>query len=66
MARILLYIREDINAKRIEDTLENSDIQHVLIEAGFGTGKHYIDMYYREWKSCVSGKNNQSDSYQLS
>ena len=59
-ARIIVYVRHDIFFKKIEDHVRNDDIQHVLLEVGFGKGKHFVDMYYREWKSCISGSSNQT------
>ena len=59
LARIILYVNNDVEAKLIEDNARDQDLQHILVEVGKGKDKHVVDMYYREWKSCVSGQNSQ-------
>ena len=58
-ARIIVYVHDDIKAKMKEDDAEDSHLQHVLLEVGFGKSKtHLVDFYYREWKSCVTGESS--------
>ena len=59
LARIIVYVKEDLKIKTIEDKVEDEDIQHVLLEVGHGKNSHFVDMYYREWKSCVTDENNK-------
>ena len=58
LARILVYVKNDIEVKIVEDRPEDDDLQHILLEVGLGKNKHMVDLYYREWKSCVTGNNN--------
>ena len=63
-ARILVYANDEIkaNLKKVKD--DENHLQNVLLEVGFGKSKtHFVNFYYREWKSCVSGEN--STDYQL-
>ena len=58
-ARIIVYVHDDIKAKIKEDDAGDSHLQHVLLEVGFGKSKtHFVDFYYREWKSCVTGESS--------
>ena len=58
-ARIIVYVHDNIKAKIKVDDPEDSDLQHVLLEVGFGKSKtHFVDFYYREWKSCVTGESS--------
>ena len=60
LARMIVYVKDNIKAKAISDVPSNDDLQHVLLEVGSGKSTHFVDFYYREWKSCVTGENKQS------
>ena len=47
-ARVIVYIKEDLKVKVVEGDASDDDIQHVLLDVGFGQGRHYVSMYYRE------------------
>ena len=39
-------------------------MQSILLEIGYGRAKtHLVNLYYREWKSCVTGKQSQEDQF---
>ena len=60
-ARIIVYVHDEIKAKVINDDPAETHLQHVLLEVGFGRSKtHFVDFYYREWKSCVTGESNSA------
>ena len=63
-ARILIYVSEEIRVKVIEPRKEEDHLQSILLEIGYGRSKtHMVNMYYREWKSCVTGKQSQEDQH---
>ena len=63
-ARILVYVSEEIRAKVIEPKKEEDHLQSILLEIGYGRSKtHMVNLYYREWKSCVTGRESQEDQY---
>ena len=58
-ARIIVYALDEIKTKIINDDPVNSHLQHVMLEVGFGKAKtHFVNFYYREWKSIVTGNNS--------
>ena len=59
VARIICYVHVDIKAKKVKLTDDESHIQAILLEVGFGQAStHLVCMYYREWKSFVTGKSD--------
>ena len=59
VARIICYVHSDIKAKKIQLNDDESHLQTVLLEIGFGrASSHLVCMYYREWKSYVTGKSD--------
>ena len=59
-ARILVYVREDVNYKR-KVMQSNKDLPNVTLEIGLGREKKTIvNYFYREWTSGVSGEGNQA------
>ena len=57
VARIICYVHIDIKVKKVQLNEDESHLQNVLLEVGFGRSTtHYVSMYYREWKSCVHGR----------
>ena len=59
VARILVYVHEEINYKVCELNNDEKHLQTVTLEVGFGrASKHFVNMYYREWKSLVTGENS--------
>ena len=61
IARILCYVHSDINAKNVKLKDDESHLQSILLEVGFGkSATHYVNFYYREWKSGVTKKNDQA------
>ena len=59
VARMIVYARQDLKVNVVKDKNDDADLQHILLSIGQGKNEHFIDMYYREWKSCVSGQNSQ-------
>ena len=63
-ARIIVYVSEEIKCKFKELKAEENHLQSILLEIGYGKSKtHLVNVYYREWKSCVTG--NQTQESQL-
>ena len=61
VARILVYVHEEINYKVCELNNDEKHLQTVTLEVGFGrASKHFVNMYYREWKSLVTGENSST------
>ena len=59
-ARILVYVRDNIKAKVIEDEIENSDLPSISLEIGIGREKKSIvNFFYREWKGGISKLESQ-------
>ena len=59
-ARILVYVREDINYKR-KLMQTNTDLPNVTLDIGLGREKKTtLNYFYREWTGGVSGENSQS------
>ena len=62
--RIIVYANDEIKAKMKNSNVDESHLQTILLEVGFGKSKtHLVNFYYREWKSCVTGESNAN--YQL-
>ena len=60
-ARVLLYVRDDINLKVRPLTRENADLPSVSCEIGVGREKKTrVNFFYREWTSGVSGLGDNS------
>ena len=60
-ARMLVYVHEEIKFKVCELQDDEKHLQTVTLEVGFGrAAKHYVNMYYREWKSIVTGENSMA------
>ena len=60
-ARVILYVREDINLKVRPLARENSDLPSVSCEIGVGKEKKTrVNFFYREWTSGVSGLGDNS------
>ena len=51
-------MKDDIKATIVKGETKDDDLQHILLDIGFGKGRHYLDIYYREWKSCVTKKDD--------
>ena len=66
-ARILLYVREDLNINIKPLARENTDLPSVSCEIGVGKEKKTrVNFFYREWTSGVSGlDDNGSQSERL-
>ena len=61
MARIMLYVKDDLKVKVKHASDDANHLQNILIEIGYGKSKpHFFNFYYREWTSCV----RQSNRYQ--
>lgn len=57
--RLLVYVHEELKVKRIKLKDDESHIQSIVLEVGYGKSKtHIYNYYYREWKSCVTGLDN--------
>ena len=63
-ARIVVYADEEMNVSMKSPGGNESHLQNILLEIGFGRAKkHLVSFYYREWKSCVTGNASQADQY---
>ena len=61
VARIIVYVKDDLKVKVIHGSDEEKQLQEILIEIGYGRSKpHFFSFFYREWTSCV----RQSNRYQ--
>ena len=61
IARIICYVHNDINVRQIELQADESHLQSILLEVGFGkSSTHFVNPFYREWKSMITGKDDQS------
>ena len=61
IARIVCYVHSDIKAKKIELKPDESHLQSILLEIGFGkSSTHFVNPFYREWKNGVTGKDDLS------
>ena len=59
VARIICYVHNDIKVKKVNLKDDETHLQTVLLEIGFGRATtHLVNMYYREWKSCVTRKSD--------
>ena len=55
-ARIFVFVNEELNVKVRQMNQNETHLQNILLEAGYGKSKtHLIDFYYREWKNSVTG-----------
>ena len=63
-ARIIVYANEEVGAKILHNAQDDSHLQNILLEVGYGRSKkHFVNFYYREWKSCVTGRNSKDAQY---
>ena len=63
-ARIIVYANEEIKAKLIQPKDEEAFLQNILLEVGFGKSKtHFVNFFYREWKSCVTAQSSQDAQF---
>ena len=60
LARILVYVKDDINYKR-KMMASNTDLPNISLEIGLGKErKTIVNYFYREWTGGVSRENNQA------
>ena len=60
-ARILVYIKEDVKVKIVEDDPGNHDLPSITMEIGLGREKRtIINFFYREWQGGISKLNSQA------
>ena len=66
-ARVIVYAKDDLNVKQIQLDPASGHLQCINLEIGFGKSKkHFYSFYYREWSSCVNGKDtNQIEDLEL-
>ena len=66
-ARVIVYVKDDLNVKQIQLDPVSGHLQCINLEIGFGKSKkHFYSFYYREWSSCVNGKDtNQIEDLEL-
>jgi len=61
LARILVYIKDDVKAETIDDHQINSDLQSISLKVGLGQEKKtLVNFFYREWKGGISKLNSQA------
>ena len=59
-ARLIVYISDLISVKVKDISLENKDLPTITFEVGFGRErKSYVNFYYREWTSGVTGERSE-------
>ena len=64
-ARIIVYASEEVKTKLKKPHDDETHIQNILLEVGFGRSKtHLVSFYYREWKFCIT-KGNSLESQEL-
>ena len=64
-ARIIVYVNDEIKFKVCELKDEEKHLQTITLEIGFGRcSKHFVNTYYREWKSIVTGENHDAAQIQ--
>ena len=58
-ARIILYVSDELNFKTCKLNDDEKHLQTITLEVGFGrSSKHFVNFFYREWTSCVTGEND--------
>ena len=64
-ARIMVYVKDEINFKVCKLHDDEKHLQTITLELGFGkSSKHFVNTYYREWKSIVTGESNEGAQIQ--
>ena len=59
-ARIVMYVKNNVSTKIKDVSLNQSDLQTMTCEVGFGKGKKTIvNFFYREFTGAVSGLNDK-------
>ena len=49
-ARVIVYVKNDINVKKVNLKDDESHLHSILLEVGFGrVKKHFFNFFYREW-----------------
>ena len=55
-----MYINDELNFKVCELKDEEKHLQTMTLEIGFGkSSKHFVNLYYREWKSTVTEESSE-------
>ena len=54
-ARIMLYIKEDVRYEIIRNPRDCNDLPSISCKLGIGKEKVFVNFFYREWTSMVSG-----------
>ena len=63
LARIILYVKEDLKAKVKYPSMDTSQLQTITLELGYGRSKtHLFNFYYREWTNCVRGNRDNQEA----
>ena len=67
LARVLVYVKEDLKSKVVNTTNPSNLIQTITLELGYGRSKtHFFNFYYREWTNWVRGsKVHQEEDLEL-
>ena len=67
LARVLVYVKEDLKSKVVKTTTPSNSLQTITLELGYGRCKtHYFNFYYREWTNWVRGsKDHQEEDLEL-
>ena len=61
IARVIVYIKEDVHYKTIKVNPEDDDLQSLAIEIGLGRERKTVyNLFYREWTGGVSQLDNQA------
>ena len=64
-ARIIVFASDEIKVKIRNPNDDETHIQNILLEVGFGRSKsHLVSLYYREWKSCVTHESSSEHQHQ--
>ena len=61
-ARIIVYISDELNAKKIDVTDDVDDLPTITLQVGMGRErKSIVNFFYREWTNGVSGLNSEQE-----
>ena len=61
LARVMMYIKDEVHHKLIKVKAEDEDLQSMSVEIGLGKErKTIINLFYREWTGGISKLNNQA------
>ena len=61
-ARLIVYVNDQLKAKKIDITDDVDDLPTITFEIGMGRErKSIVNFFYREWTNGVSGRNSEQE-----